>query len=170
MVETEHEALFAARACRYPPVGRRSLGQFAEPWARAEETPQAANERVVCAVMVETELGLANVDKIAATPGIDMILVGPFDLSLSLDQSLERTITAAGDGPLGAIIRACRAHDVIAGAFAGTVERAKALRSIGYQALALASDVKLLNVGAGMILHDFAPARASALSVGSNGI
>ena len=42
------------------------------------------NRELVVAVQIETRQGLENVDAIASIQGIDMLYVGPFDLSHSL--------------------------------------------------------------------------------------
>ena len=45
-------------------------------------------EAAACVLMVETKDGLANVDEIAATPGVDAIYIGPGDLALGLGRGL----------------------------------------------------------------------------------
>ena len=57
-------------------------------------TPQ-----IVVAVQVETAEGLANVDAIAATEGVDVVFVGPGDLSVSID-----ALGPAGAGKLAKAI------------------------------------------------------------------
>src|ERR671918_653053 len=102
MIETAEEAALAAAAVRYPTVGARSWGPFAEYWGRQEIAVDEANSQAVCGVMVETRRGLDNVEEIAATPGVDMIFVGPYDLSISLGTSLDELV-AGGHGELKAI-------------------------------------------------------------------
>lgn len=83
MVETAAEAAAVVAATRYPPRGRRSFGPIRA--ATAVGSYEAADlEQVFTAVMVETKTGLDNVADIAATPGVDAIYVGPFDLALAL--------------------------------------------------------------------------------------
>jgi 4-hydroxy-2-oxoheptanedioate aldolase len=43
-----------------------------------------ANDNILAFAMIETAEGMANLDAIAATPGLDGIYVGPADLTLSL--------------------------------------------------------------------------------------
>ena len=83
LVNTAEEAARAVRSCRYPPVGERSFGPNRATLVMGSLDPRVI-EDVACIVMVETTQGLANVDAIAATPGIDAILVGPSDLALGL--------------------------------------------------------------------------------------
>lgn len=148
MVSTAEHAAFAAAACRYPDAGARSWGQFGPRWGRAELSPAVENARVVCGVMIENLDGVSNAAEIAATPGVDMIFVGPLDLSISLGTTVDDLLAAAHDGALGTILAACAAHDVIPAAFAGTPERAAVLHALGFQLLAVTTDVAILQ-GAG---------------------
>lgn len=84
LVNTAEEAAQAVAATRYPPFGQRSYGPVRA--ATVTGTRDARQlEEVVVAVMVETREGLANVEEIAAVPGVDAIYVGPADLALALD-------------------------------------------------------------------------------------
>src|SRR5262245_65156569 len=43
-----------------------------------------ANDQIVVLAMIETKEGLANLDAICATPGLDAVYIGPADLSYAL--------------------------------------------------------------------------------------
>lgn len=144
MVETAEDAAAAASAARYPAIGSRSWGQMAPHWGGTEISVDEANARTVLSVMVENTRGLENVEAIAATPGVDMIYVGPFDLSIALGTTVDRLLSEGADGPLGRIARVCKDNDVIPGAFAGTQERAEVLAGLGFEVIATATDTALL--------------------------
>lgn len=144
MVQTADEARHAALACRYPKEGTRSWGQIGSRWGRPEVDPITSNAEVVCAVMVESQIGLNNVDAIAAIPGIDMIFVGPFDLSIALGTTVDELLNKGNDGALGTIVDACRRHNVMLGAFAGTAERTIRLSELGFTVLAAGTDAGML--------------------------
>jgi 4-hydroxy-2-oxoheptanedioate aldolase len=144
MVETAADAEAAARACRYPPNGSRSWGQMVGNWGRPEVDPNTSNANVICAVMVENDTGLANVDAIAATEGVDMIYVGPFDLSIALGTTVDDLLSVGRGGPIGKILDACERHGVVPGAFAGTEVRARRLAELGFVVLAVGTDAGLL--------------------------
>jgi 4-hydroxy-2-oxoheptanedioate aldolase len=76
MVESAAEAAEAVAACRYAPVGRRSIGVVRGAGGEPADP--------ICLVMVETRAGLDAVEAIAATPGLDGIYIGPSDLALTL--------------------------------------------------------------------------------------
>jgi 2-keto-3-deoxy-L-rhamnonate aldolase RhmA len=83
-VNTAAEAKRAVDRSKYPPVGRRSVAGAVPMFNfRAVPAPEAVralddNTLVVC--MIETPEGLANVDAIAAVPGVDVVHVGSSDL------------------------------------------------------------------------------------------
>ena len=89
MVNSAAEAVAATRACRYPPLGHRSWGPVRASLGDTSFDPESANRRVVCILMVETPEAVEAVDEIVAVPGVDGILIGPYDLSLSTTHSVE---------------------------------------------------------------------------------
>ena len=86
-VSTAAQAAAVVKASRYPPLGERGVGpgRATGYGYRIFDYLAEANASIVVAVQVETAEGLANVDKIAATDGVDVVFVGPGDLSVSLD-------------------------------------------------------------------------------------
>ena len=79
-----HQALEAARYSRFPPFGRRSsgAGQAATVWANVPGGYQNTfNDNMLVVVMLETVDAITNVDEIAATFGIDVVIQGNNDLS-----------------------------------------------------------------------------------------
>lgn len=83
LVNTAADAEQAVAACRFPPRGRRSFGPVRAATAMGSRDV-ADLEKVACFAMVETADGLANVDEIAAVPGLTGLYVGPADLALAL--------------------------------------------------------------------------------------
>jgi 2-keto-3-deoxy-L-rhamnonate aldolase RhmA len=49
----------------------------------------AVNQELVIIPMIETKQALENLDAIASVPGVDVLLVGPSDLSIELDVPLD---------------------------------------------------------------------------------
>jgi 2-keto-3-deoxy-L-rhamnonate aldolase RhmA len=79
-VDTAEKAEAAVKWSKYPPFGRRSqgAGQYRELWGN--DYRQTANDNMVVVIMIETPEGVANADKIAAVPGIDVIFAASTDL------------------------------------------------------------------------------------------
>ncbi|MBC3762963.1 HpcH/HpaI aldolase family protein [Quadrisphaera oryzae] len=149
LVESPEQAAAAAAACRYPPRGRRSFGPMHGLVGRTAPSTSEADAAVRCAVMVETAAGLARAADIAAVPGVDMVFVGPNDLSLSLGTTLDALLADDGEGaPLPAVVAACRAAGVRAGAFGGGAERGRRLLELGFTDVVVATDTGLISAAA----------------------
>lgn len=84
MIQTPGDAKRAVDACLYPPLGRRSFGPVRVGMRDGPRYFIDANERIAVIPMIETPEALANVEEIAAVPGVDALFVGPFDLSIAL--------------------------------------------------------------------------------------
>ena len=108
-----------------------------------------ANENTVTLAMIETKTAMANIDAIAAVPGIDVLFVGPSDLSIDLSGGTELdphspTVEAA----LDKIVAACRKAGKVAGLYCANAERAVASAKRGFRFLAVGSDLSFLRAGA----------------------
>jgi 2-keto-3-deoxy-L-rhamnonate aldolase RhmA len=81
-VDDALEARDAARFARYPPTGRRSSGggSYTQAWPGINYRA-TINDNMLVTVMIETLEGVANAEEIAATAGIDVIILGNNDLS-----------------------------------------------------------------------------------------
>lgn len=86
-VSTAAQAKAAVLATRYPPVGERGVGpgRASAYGYRIPDYLKAANESLVLAIQVETAEGLANIEEIVKVEGVDVIFIGPGDLSVSID-------------------------------------------------------------------------------------
>lgn len=118
MVSTPEDAARAAGASRFPPLGYRSNA----PQRRPYPSRAAADEDVVVVAMIETAQALDNLHAIAATPGIDVLMIGQVDLAISLGWLApdERGINIARDprclDALAEVVRASARHGKLAGA------------------------------------------------------
>ncbi len=79
-VDTVEKAEAAVKWTKFPPVGRRSqgAGQYRDLWG--EDYRETANANMMVVIMIETPEGVANAEKIAAVPGIDVIFAASGDL------------------------------------------------------------------------------------------
>lgn len=74
-------------SAKFPPVGTRGFGSpfpfekfHTSSAISSTDYLTQANDALVTIVQIETREALANVDEIAAVPGVDCLLIGPFDL------------------------------------------------------------------------------------------
>ncbi len=78
----------AVEAAYYPPAGTRGVGLAraqAYGYGRGLEDYRRLRQRTLVVIaMVESQQGIEQVEAIAATPGLDGLLIGPYDLSASL--------------------------------------------------------------------------------------
>jgi 2-keto-3-deoxy-L-rhamnonate aldolase RhmA len=86
MVNTPDEARAAVAACRYPPEGIRGFGprRASDYYRRVAEYVASANESVLIALQIEHIKAVKGIADIVAVPGIDVICLGPNDLSGSI--------------------------------------------------------------------------------------
>ena len=134
MVNSAEEAARFVSYLRYPPLGQRSFGPTRVSFAAGANYAGEANDNMLAFAMIETAEGMANLDAIAATPGLDGIYVGPADLTLSLTQGRlapgfdreEPEMIAA----LQTIVAACKKNGIRAALHCGTP--AYAARAIGW--------------------------------------
>jgi 4-hydroxy-2-oxoheptanedioate aldolase len=155
MVGSAAEAAAAARACRYPPLGYRSWGPVRASLRSPAYDPRGANEGVLCVVMVETVEGVEHVDEIASTAGVDGILIGPSDLSLSSSHGVETPGDKASDLKLiETVLAACERHGIVAGIACPTAAHLIRWAGMGFRMFQLSGDVPLLSRAAGAILEE----------------
>ena len=79
-VDTVEKAEAAVKWSRYPTEGRRSQGAGQYRALYGQDYRQTANANMLVMVMIETPIGVANAEKIAAVPGIDVIFAASGDL------------------------------------------------------------------------------------------
>ena len=145
-IATAAEAAEFVRACRYPPVGQRSVSTLSpQSYFRGTSGSNIVamvEPAVVLYALIESAEGAKNVDAIVATPGLDGILIGPQDLCLDLG------IPGNSDDPkvqaiVGDCIAACKRHGKWIGLGGATgIGRRFANRDMNW--LLVASDQALL--------------------------
>jgi 4-hydroxy-2-oxoheptanedioate aldolase len=150
LVNSAGDAARAVSACRYPPQGIRSYGPVLAAGVIGSRDPEDLGGEVLCLAMVETMEALERVDKIAATPGLDGIYIGPSDLALSL--GLPPTLEVKEEEHVEAVRRireACHEHGIAAGIHAPSGEWARRHAEAGFDLITVATDAPLLRKAAG---------------------
>ena len=92
MVNTPEEAANMVQWCKYPFDGVRSSAGMRGEWGEFtdyREYMNAVNEQLLVIPMIETMEAMDNLDEMLSVPGIDVLLVGPSDLSINLDVTLD---------------------------------------------------------------------------------
>ena len=119
MVNTPEEAQAMVRACKYSPDGERSNAGVRGEWGETRDYRHymdTVNAELLIVPMIETRRAIANIDAILGVPGIDVLLVGPSDLSIELGVPLDYQSDTYQQG-LETIAAACQRHGVVPGMY-----------------------------------------------------
>jgi 2-keto-3-deoxy-L-rhamnonate aldolase RhmA len=157
MVGSAAEAAAIAAAAHYPPAGRRGAGfgiahddyRMAPP----PETMARAAARTLTIAQIETVEGLNDVEAIAATPGIDVVWLGHFDLSnfMGIPAQFQHPDFIAAARRIAA---AAAAHGKVAGILATDHAWAEEYWGYGYRMLAYGLDHMLFQAALSAGLRD----------------
>jgi len=145
MISTAEEARRASEASHYPPLGYRSWGPLRAGMAQPGFDTVTGNAQVICIAMMETAEGVENLEEIIAVPGLDGVIVGPNDLAIS--HSGTNAGAATSDRDLELIRRVatvCGAAGVPAGIVCASGDDARRWEEVGFNFLALPSDIQLI--------------------------
>lgn len=123
MTETPGQAKEIVKWSKFTPIGDRGYGSGLahsnyQGGGKHTDVMKAQNDRVVVIAQIETKLGVDNADAIAGTEGIDVLLIGPNDLSISLGipGDLMNPIEIEA---IGKVAAACKKHGKAFGLHAG---------------------------------------------------
>ncbi|MBL8708197.1 MAG: SDR family oxidoreductase [Rhodospirillaceae bacterium] len=145
MVDTAAQARAVVRKAKYPPLGGRS-GGGTRPMLDYKAYIGGANDDILVAVMIETAEAVANAAEIAAVPGIDMLFIGPFDLSMSLGTFPD--FGPKHEAAVQSVLAAAKAAGKTCGIFTPYASMAADRRAQGFQWVVLAYDQGLIQDGA----------------------
>jgi 2-keto-3-deoxy-L-rhamnonate aldolase RhmA len=104
------------------------------------------NRETLVIVQIERAAAVANLDAIASVPGVDVLLVGPYDLAIALgaaSTSDARVVTA-----MDAVIAAAQRHGITSGTHASDPQVLKGWQAKGMHMLLAGSDLRFLQTGA----------------------
>ena len=157
MVDTPEQAQQLVRATRYAPEGVRGMGSALARSSRWQAYPRyvhEANQQICLLVQAETAEAMANLDAIAATPGVDGVFIGPADLSASMghpgNPGHPDVQVAIHDG-IARILRAGKAPGILA----TTESQARQWLAAGALFVAVGVDTMLLASAAQDLLARF---------------
>ena len=144
-INSPQEAEQAVRACRYPPDGIRGFGPGRWTVYAGADFAAHANEEILCIIQIETVQAVERIDEILAVPGVDVAMIGPADLAMSMGIPLQP------DNPhpdhraaCATVLKACQRHKVVPGIFTGTPEEAARRVGEGWRFLPVGSDMTYL--------------------------
>jgi 4-hydroxy-2-oxoheptanedioate aldolase len=150
MVDTGEQAATLVAATRFPPLGVRGVASAtsrASGFGANAAYLATAHEDICLIAQIESSAGLAAIDAIATTEGIDALFIGPADLAASLGQlgnprhpEVQAAITAA--------FSRIAASGKPAGIFALSDSDARERIAQGFKFVSLGTDIGVLAQGA----------------------
>ena len=152
-VDSAEEAARAVEYAKYPPDGNRGLTPT---WTRVagedfNEVIRTANEETVVVLQVESRQAFDNLEEMAKVPGVDVLFVGPLDLSASVG-----TITDTNSKEVREILeevpRMLKDTPVTPGTTCPTQADAQEKIDWGYRYVSVGS---ALNIGAQVVKDSF---------------
>ncbi len=149
-IDTAAEAELAAKALRYQPEGLRGVAKMVRATqygANFQDYFDSNKDELLGVIQIETAESLNHLDEIAAIDGVDVLFIGPMDLSTALGiqaqwehpefiQAIEKTAKAA--------LNAGKA----AGILLPNPDEFQKYFDLGYRFIAAGSDLGFINNGA----------------------
>jgi 4-hydroxy-2-oxoheptanedioate aldolase len=162
LVRTAAEARAVVAATRYPPQGVRSFGALrASHYTYDNDDYFArANDHLLVVFIIETREALENLDEIAAVDGVDVLFIGPADLSIALGESPLNPASAALDAAVERVLEVGRRHGVAVGKGGSTPDDLRSMQAQGFTWLAYGPDYFLLRAAIAAGIQAFSRSRA----------
>ncbi|HJQ58461.1 MAG TPA: aldolase/citrate lyase family protein [Vineibacter sp.] len=163
MINSRAECEAFVGACRYAPVGYRSVGPNRAAWWSGADYLKEANGQIATMAMIETRKALDNLDDILSVPGVDGIYVGPADLGLSLGKEAraDHADPFMVDTIKG-ILATAKKHKVYAGLHCASTAYARQAIGWGYQFVTILADNALLMTAAKQAVAEMRAGAAAA--------
>ncbi len=157
-VESREVAERSVAAMRYPPLGVRGIfgGKANNDYVSSQllEHIQHANENILTLIQIESRIAVERADELLATPGLDGVMVGPWDLALSLGVD-------PGDPLVGEltqrVLDAAKKNQVAAGIHLGDPAQIKAWRARGMTFLSCLTDLEMMRNSAHALVNALQP-------------
>jgi 2-keto-3-deoxy-L-rhamnonate aldolase RhmA len=149
-VQNAEEARMAVDSMRYSPEGSRGVASSPRAAGFGREFDKyyaEANRSLLTVVQIETGDALNNLESIATVDGVDVLFVGPLDLSVSLNMPA-RFDDLAFREVLSKVAEAAKAADKAAGILLPGTDLIKLVHSLGFTFVAAGAD-------GGMVVNGF---------------
>jgi 4-hydroxy-2-oxoheptanedioate aldolase len=149
-VNNEGDARRAVAAMRYQPVGERGVARMNRACGfgtNFDSYVAAADSSLLSVLQIETKLSLDNIDSIAAADGVDVLFIGPVDLSrdLGIFGQFEHELFMDA---VRVTAQAAKRAGKQAGIIVNGPDELSRYRELGFTFIACGSDGSLLNSAA----------------------
>lgn len=143
-IDNKEEAEEAIYHFNYPPRGIRGFGPSRANvfYTKSEEYMKFSEDQLLTIIQIESKEGVENIDEILQVDGIDVIFIGPFDLSFSLGVNGDITHPKVLES-IDKVLAACKKHGIIAGIMTNNDQLQNHLEK-GFKFLIQGTDATLL--------------------------
>jgi 2-keto-3-deoxy-L-rhamnonate aldolase RhmA len=140
-INTREEAARLVEYCHYPPGGNRGWGprRAVNYGIDADEYLAKANSAMLCFPIIESPGAVEHIDDILSVDGIDAVVLGPMDLSMSLG-CFKKFDDPLFTSAFETIKAACRRHGKVMGTGCYSLDFARECARQGLGLLVMASD------------------------------
>ena len=146
-INTGMDAERVVQSSKFAPIGRRGVCRnvrAARYSARDRfDYLEGSNRDTLIVIHIENKLGVENLDEIVNVSEIDVVFLGPYDLSQSLGipGQVEHELVLS---TMEHVVTTCRRNDVAVGVYADSVESVKHWAEMGVQYIAIGVDTALI--------------------------
>jgi len=143
----------AVAACHYPPAGLRGFGPGLASlrWPAPEGYRAFADENVLVVVIIEQAQAVDRIEEIASVPGVDVLFIGPNDLSFSLGLQGRQNEPKLKEA-IAKVLAAGKKHGIAIGRTAGPDQIGDLIKE-GFQFFQASSELGMMAAGARSILQ-----------------
>ncbi|MFL5809910.1 MAG: aldolase/citrate lyase family protein, partial [Flavisolibacter sp.] len=147
--DNAEEARLAASMLYYPPKGIRGMAKMirSSGFGKSVLEYEEKEKSMIGIVQVETADALKNIDAIAATSGIDVLFVGPSDLTLALGIFNQFNHPLYQDG-IKNVAGAAKKNGKTTGVLLQNINEYEMYHKLGYRLLACGGDAAFVSKGA----------------------
>ncbi|MEC7880733.1 MAG: aldolase/citrate lyase family protein [Chloroflexota bacterium] len=142
-INVKQDAIDVVNAAKYDPIGHRGLSIFTRAGDyfvnKGKDHTDIQNDKTMTIVHIEGKKGLDNLDEIMEVDGIDVLFLGPYDISQSLGVPGQVTDKKVADAMKVAADKARSAGRAV-GSYAKDVEMGKWLKDLGVQYISINTD------------------------------
>jgi 2-keto-3-deoxy-L-rhamnonate aldolase RhmA len=153
-IDTADQVEEAIRHIKYPPRGDRGAASVRGSTDYHEVPPRELishmNNETLVIIQIERAQAITNLDAIASVPGVDVLLVGPYDLAIALGapSTTDPLVIAAMDQ----VVAAGQRHGVTTGTHASDPAILKNWHAKGMNMMLCGSDLRFVQNGAKAML------------------
>lgn len=137
----------AVQIIKYPPQGIRGnsqdIGYTHFKSGRVEQVMESANQESMLVIQIETREALENIEEIVGVPGVDVALIGPNDLSISLGIPGQVDAPPMREG-IQKVIDVCQHHGVYSAIHTSNLDMAGYWAKKGMRMISSNNEMRLI--------------------------